>query len=63
MLTALLGIETYAVREGARIRNDKHRIDKFVSEVFSINIMSLIISYIFCYFLYFPIKKYILIKN
>ena len=32
MLTALLGIETYAVREGARIRNDKHRIDKFVSE-------------------------------
>ena len=50
MLTALLGIETYAVREGARIRNDKHRIDKFVSEVFSINIMSLIISYIFLLF-------------
>ena len=47
MLTALLGIETYAVREGSRIRNDKHRIDKFVSEVFSINIMSLIIFYIY----------------
>ena len=57
MLTALLGIETYAVREGARIRNDKHRIDKFVSEVFSINIMSFNNFLYFCYFLYFPIKN------
>ena len=57
MLTALLGIETYAVREGARIRNDKHRIDKFVSEVFSINIMSLIISYIFLLFFIFTNQK------
>ena len=63
MLTALLGIETYAVREGARIRNDKHRIDKFVSEVFSINIMSLIISYIFCYFYIYQSKNIFLIKN
>ena len=45
MLAALLGIETYAVREGCRIRNDSYKIDKFVSEVFSINIMSLILSY------------------
>lgn len=57
MLTALLGIETYAVREGSRIRNDKYRIDKFVSEVFSINIMSLIISYIVLLFFIFTNQK------
>lgn len=46
LLAALLGVETYAVREGARIRNDKNKIEKFISEVFSINILSMFFSYI-----------------
>ncbi|MDM0906267.1 flippase [Clostridium perfringens] len=46
MLFAGLGVSIYAIREGARIRNTKYEIDKFASEVFSINIISTIISYI-----------------
>ena len=45
-LLAGLGINTYAIREGARIRGDRKKIDKFVAEVFSINIVSTIISYL-----------------
>ena len=57
MLAALLGIETYAVREGSRIRNDKYEVNKFISEIFSINIMSLILSYAFLLFVIFSNKK------
>lgn len=45
-LAAGLGIETYAVREGARYRNDRVKMDQFASEVFSINLVSTILSYI-----------------
>ena len=45
-LMASLGISIYGIREGSRYRNDKIRINKFVSEVFSINFISTIISYI-----------------
>ncbi len=41
---AMLGVSTYAVREGARIRDDKEKFTKFVSQVFSINVLSTIIS-------------------
>lgn len=44
-LVAGLGITSYAVREGAGIRHDKNKINAFVSEVFSINIYSTILSY------------------
>ena len=37
VLTARLGIGLYAIREGARIREDKKEINKFVNEMFSIN--------------------------
>ena len=40
-----LGVATYAVREGAQYRDDKEKIGKFVSEVFTINMMSTLISY------------------
>lgn len=45
MLAASLGIADYAVREGARIRNDRKGIEKFVSEIFSINFLAMILSY------------------
>lgn len=44
ILLAGLGIPTYAIREGARIRNDKAAIEKFCSELFSINVLSLLAS-------------------
>lgn len=46
ILLAGLGISTYAVREGAKFRNDRQELDEFASQVFSINIISTIFSYI-----------------
>ncbi|OPJ62711.1 flippase [Clostridium oryzae] len=43
-LLASLGISVYAIREGAGIRNDKRRFERFVSEVYSVNIVTTIIS-------------------
>ena len=45
-LAAGLGISTYAVREGARYRNDREEMSKFASEIFSINMISTLISYL-----------------
>jgi O-antigen/teichoic acid export membrane protein len=44
-LTANLGIDTYSVREGARLRNNRNLMNEFASEVFSINLIATIISY------------------
>lgn len=46
ILVAALGIDAYAIREGAQIRDNKTKISKFVNEVFTINIITTIISYI-----------------
>lgn len=43
---AALGISTYAIREGAKIRDDKNKIEVFCSQVFSINILSSIVAYL-----------------
>lgn len=45
-LAAGLGINTYAIREGARYRSDREKISDFASEVFTINIFSTILSYL-----------------
>ena len=45
-LLAGLGVSSYAVREGARIRDDKNKFEKFASEVFSINVFSTVIAYV-----------------
>lgn len=41
-----LGIATYAVREGAKYRNEESRISTFSSQIFTINIVSTIVAYI-----------------
>ena len=46
VLIAGLGISTYAVREGAKYRDDRAKISEFVSQVFTINIFSTIIAYL-----------------
>lgn len=46
VLIASLGISTYAIREGAKIRNDKKKISIFVQEIFIINVITTLISYI-----------------
>ena len=40
VLLAGLGISTYAIREGARLREDKEKLSAFASEIFTINILS-----------------------
>lgn len=52
-MLAMLGIETYAVREGASCRNDANSLSRFASEVFSINVLSMVISYILMIILMF----------
>ena len=44
ILIAGLGIATYAVREGAKYRDNKEQIEEFSSEVFSINILAGVIA-------------------
>lgn len=46
ILIAGLGIATYAVREGAKYRDDKEKISIFSSQIFSINMFSTLIAYI-----------------
>lgn len=45
LLIAGLGIATYAVREGAKYRDNKEKIGVFASQVFTINIISTIVAY------------------
>ena len=56
-LLAALGINIYAVREGAKYRNDKEKIDQFASEIFSINVYSTIASYILLFICLIFIQK------
>lgn len=44
-LLASLGITTYAVREGAKYRDNKRVISKFINEMFSINCFSAFLAY------------------
>ena len=46
VLIAGLGIATYAIREGARVRDSKENLEVFSSEMFSINVISVVISII-----------------
>ncbi|MBQ3891787.1 MAG: oligosaccharide flippase family protein [Desulfovibrio sp.] len=45
MMAAALGIYTYAVREGAKLREDRGKLERFASEVFTINMVSMLLSY------------------
>lgn len=45
-LIAILGITTYAIREGSKVRDDKQEIQKFSSEIFSLNFFTTLVSYV-----------------
>ena len=49
-LIAIMGVTDYAVREVSVIRDDKEKLTKFSSELFSINIITTIMSYILLIF-------------
>lgn len=58
ILLSGLGINTYAIREGARCRDDKEKLNKFANQVFSINIIATIISYILLFILLIVVSKF-----
>lgn len=57
ILLAGLGINDYAIREGARVRNDKKKFQVFSEEVFTINVLSTIVSYAILFTLLLFSKK------
>lgn len=63
LLIAALGIVTYAVREGAKFRDNPEKISEFASQVFSINLISTAISYalllLCCVFFYKNLQNYL----
>ena len=46
ILLAALGINTYAIREGARVRDDKKKFAKLSDQIFTINILSTVFAYV-----------------
>ena len=46
ILIAGLGIATYAVREGAKYRENPKKIDRFASQIFSLNMIATMIAYL-----------------
>ena len=46
ILIAALGFSSYAIREGAKIREDKNKISNFISQIISMNLISTIIAYV-----------------
>ena len=45
IILAELGVSTYAVREGAGLREEKKALNSFCSQVFTINMLSMLIAY------------------
>lgn len=46
LLFSMLGLQTYAIREGAGYREDRQKFSKFATEMFIINSMLTIVAYI-----------------
>ena len=44
-ILAAFGISTYAITEGSKLRDDKKKLSHFATEIFSINIISTVLSY------------------
>ncbi len=57
-LIAGLGIETYAVREGAKYREDKEKMSKFASQIFSINMSSTVFAFLILFVLLIAVPKF-----
>jgi O-antigen/teichoic acid export membrane protein len=58
ILAAGLGISTYAIREGARVRENHLEFEKFANEMFSINIVSTVVAYFILVVLLFAVPKF-----
>ena len=57
LLMAGLGVATYAIREGAGLRNDPEKLNEFGNQVFTINLISTVISYLFLFTVLFTVPS------
>ena len=57
-LFAQLGISSYAVREGAGIRDDQEKLKKFCGEILSINMLATVIVYIVFFMCLLTVPKF-----
>lgn len=58
ILLAGLGISTYAIREGAKIREDKISFEHFANQMFTINVISTVLSYLLLTLLMLLVAKF-----
>lgn len=61
LLIAALGITNYAVREGAKLRDNREKFSAFASQIFTINLVSTLVAYILlftCLFFFRNLKAY-----
>lgn len=57
-LFATLGISTYGIREGAKLRDDKKKFSGLVKEIFTINLITTILAYIVFFISLFAVPKF-----
>lgn len=57
-LFAALGINAYGMREAAKIRNDKNTFSLFVKEMFAINMISTLVSYLIFFAVIFLVPAF-----
>lgn len=61
-LIAALGINTYAIREGSKLRENKDKITQFASQIFTINMWSTCLAYLLlflCLLLFSKLHSYV----
>lgn len=56
-LIATLGFSTYAVREGSRFRENNEKINRFSSEIFTLNLCTVVIAYVLLIISIFMVSK------
>lgn len=57
-ILAMLGINSYGTREVARLRDKKNELNQFCSEVFSLNLISTIVSYILLFLIILAVPRF-----
>jgi O-antigen/teichoic acid export membrane protein len=58
LLLAALGISSYAIREGTQYRKNQTKINEFASEMFSLNIVSTVVSYIILFICLMLVRRF-----
>lgn len=62
-LIASMGIATYAVREGAKVRDDRKKFSKFAQELFGLNVCATVVCYALLFSLIIFVPKFSLYRT